>query len=43
MQMRFAIPPRAALRPALQAVSVRAEGLASEAMNRRDGSRDAQW
>ena len=43
MQTRFEIPPRAVFRPALQAMSVRAEGLASVAMNRREGSRDAQW
>ena len=43
IQMRFDIPPRTVFRPALQAISVRPEALASAAINKREGSRDAQW
>ena len=42
IQIRFEIPPREAFRPVRQAILDKAFGFASEAMNRRDGSREAQ-
>ena len=43
IQIRFGTPPRSAFRPAFHAISMRPAGLVSDAMNKRVGSRDAQW